>query len=71
MTDVGNTLYLWMTRMGEGDKETTTIRPSEMNIPEASIPMLDVEAQSPQIHYGSMHETMIGIMATGRYIGDP
>ena len=57
--------------MGKGDQETMMIRPSEMNIPEASIPMLGVEAQSLQIHYRSMHETMIEIMATGRYIVDP
>ena len=59
-----------MTEMGKGDQETTMIRPYEMNIPREGIHMLNVGAQLPQIHYGSMHETMIEIMATWRYIVD-
>ena len=42
MTDDRNTLYFWMTRMGEGDQETTMIIPSKMNILESDIPMLGV-----------------------------
>lgn len=42
MIDVQNTLYFWMTSMGKGDQEATTIRPSEMNIPKEGIPMLSV-----------------------------
>ena len=56
--------------MGGGDQETTMIRPSKMNIPEVGIPMIGVEAQPPQIHFGSMNKTMIEIMATRRYIMD-
>ena len=46
------------------------IRPFKMNILAVGMPMIGVEAQPPQIHFGSMHETMIEIMATRRYIMD-
>lgn len=60
-----------MIEMGGGDQDTTMIRPPKMNIPNPSIPMLSVEEQLHQIHYGCMQETMIKIMDTERYIVDP
>ena len=42
MTYGQNTLYLWMNEMGERDQEVAMIKPSEMNILEAGIPMLGV-----------------------------